>query len=216
MTEPITFPDRSFDLPLFPLNAVLFPGGILPLRIFEARYMDMVRACMRDQREFGVCLIRKGQEVGAASGAAHPEAIGCRAGITDWNMEQLGVLQISTIGTARFRVLNTREEKDGLLLARTEVLETEADAVVPAKFRACADLLQRIILQLDRETDRVDTEAKTPINKPYKLNDASWVGNRLCEVLPISLMAKQKLMELTDAPTRLSIVHQYLVQQKII
>ncbi len=214
MTEPITIADRSFDLPLFPLNAVLFPGGILPLRIFEARYMDMVRACMRDQREFGVCLIKKGQEIGA--GAAHPEAIGCRAGITDWNMEQLGVLQISTIGTERFRVISIREEKDGLLLAQTEQLEAEPDAVVPAKFRACSDLLQRIIQQLDREIDRIDVDNKPPIQKPYRLNDASWVGNRLCEVLPISLVAKQKLMELTDAPTRLSIVHQYLVQQKII
>ncbi len=213
MTEPITIPDQSYDLPLFPLNAVLFPGGVLPLRIFEARYMDMVRACMRDEREFGICLIRKGPEVGAG---AQPESIGCRAGITDFNMEQLGVLQISTIGTQRFRVLDTREEKDGLLLARTEPLESETESTIPAKFKACADLLQRIIQQLDREIDRIDADNKLPIVGPYRLNDASWVGNRLCEVLPISLVAKQKLMELTDAPTRLSIVHQYLLQQKII
>jgi Lon protease-like protein len=213
VTEPITIPDQSYDLPLFPLNAVLFPGGVLPLRIFEARYMDMVRACMRDEREFGICLIRKGPEVGAG---AQPESIGCRAGITDFNMEQLGVLQISTIGTQRFRVLDTREEKDGLLLARTEPLESETESTIPAKFKACADLLQRIIQQLDREIDRIDADNKLPIVGPYRLNDASWVGNRLCEVLPISLVAKQKLMELTDAPTRLSIVHQYLLQQKII
>jgi Lon protease-like protein len=212
VTEPIAIPDASFDLPLFPLNAVLFPGGILPLRIFEARYMDMVRACMRDERDFGICLIKKGSEVGGAQ----PEPIGCRADITDFNMEQLGVLQISAVGTERFRVLDVREEKDGLLMARTEPLESETESPIPTKFKACADLLQRIIQQLDREIDRIDAENKLPIVGPYRLDDASWVGNRLCEVLPISLVAKQKLMELTDAPTRLSIVHQYLLQQKII
>jgi Lon protease-like protein len=213
VTEPIAIADPAFDLPLFPLNAVLFPGGILPLRIFEARYMDMVRGCMRDQRDFGICLIRKGSEIGA--GAA-PEAIGCRAQITDWNMEQLGVLHISTLGSERFKVVETREEKDGLLVAKTVPLELETKTEVPAKFRACSDLLKRIIQQLDQEIDKIDADNKTPIQKPYRLTDASWVSNRLCEVLPISLAAKQKLMELTDAPTRLSIVHQYLVQQKII
>ena len=213
MNEPIAIPETHFELPLFPLNTVLFPGGLLPLRIFEARYMDMVRDCMRESREFGICLIKKGQEVGSV---AQPEQIGCRARIMDWNMEQLGVLQISTLGTQRFRVIGTRAESGGLLIGETEPLDPELESPVPAKFRACSELLQRIIQQLKREIDRIDADGKQPMAEPYRLDDATWVGNRLCEVLPISLVAKQKLMELTDAPTRLSIVHQYLVQQKII
>lgn len=203
----------ELDLPIFPLNTVLFPGGILPLRVFEPRYMDMVRDCMRDGREFGICLIRRGREV---AGTAEPERIGCRARITDWNMEQLGVLQIGTLGTQRFRIGQTHSEPNGLLRASIEELELEAPSEVPPRFSACVELLERIIQQLNREIDKIDPEGKLPIGKPYQLEDATWVGNRLCEILPIPLAAKQKLMELTDAPTRLSIVHQYLVQQKII
>jgi Lon protease-like protein len=211
--ESLVTASGSLELSIFPLNAVLFPGGMLPLRIFEARYMDMVRDCMRDARPFGVCLIRKGKETG---GGARPEPIGCRARITDWSMEQLGVLQISTEGTQRFRIATMHTEANGLLRASTEDLEHEEPSAVPEPYLACAELLQRIIQQLNREIDKIDPEGKLPIGQPYLLDDATWVGNRLCEILPISLAAKQKLMELTDAPTRLSIVHQYLLQQKII
>ncbi len=201
------------DLPLFPLQTVLFPAGILPLRVFEARYMDMVRDCMREGSEFGVCLIKKGKEVG---NIAQPELIGCRATITGWNMEQLGVLQISTIGTTRFQIVDVQAQSNGLLKASAGDLPPEAPLEMPAEFIACADLLKRIIDQI-AAGERDDSDAaKPPIAAPYRLDDASWVGNRLCELLPIPLLAKQKLMELTDAATRLSIVHQYLQQHKII
>ena len=213
MSDSITPTGSESDLPIFPLNTVLFPGGTLPLRIFEARYMDMVRDCMREAREFGICLLRKGREV---NGPAQPESIGCRARIRDWNMEQLGVLQISTMGTERFRIMELRSESSGLLRATTDELELEAPTSVPQRFIACVELLQRIIQQLNKEIDKIDPQGKLPIATPYQLDNATWVGNRLCEILPISLAAKQKLMELTDAPTRLSIVHQYLLQQKII
>lgn len=217
-------------LPIFPLNTVLFPAGLLPLRIFEARYMDMVRACMREARDFGVCLIKKGHEVGRND--TEPEAIGCRARISDWDMEQLGLLQIATVGAERFRITRLASQADGLLVATTEPLGDEPALPVPTEFDACTTLLERIIGQIEREAARERAKdparvelvaeaggasaVKSPIAAPYRLGDASWVGNRLCELLPISLAAKQKLMELTDAPTRLAIVHQYLKQQKII
>ena len=213
-------------LPIFPLNTVLFPEGLLPLRIFEARYMDMVRVCMREARDFGVCLIRKGREVGRHG--TEPEAIGCRARISDWDMEQLGLLQIATVGVERFRITKLSSEADGLLIASTEPLGDETALSVPIEFEACATLLERIIGQIEKETAKDPAHGETPgegagaaddgrpIAAPYRLDDASWVGNRLCELLPISLLAKQKLMELTDAPTRLAIVHQYLKQQRII
>jgi uncharacterized protein len=202
-----------YNLPLFPLQTVLFPGGLLPLRVFETRYMDMVRSCMRENREFGVCLIKKGKEVAAV---ADPQEIGCRARITDWNMEQLGVLHITVVGTTRFRVRDVLADSNGLLRANTDPLEEEARAAIPEKFVACRTLLQRIILKMGTAEPGSEPGSKPTIIEPYQLEDATWVGNRLCEVLPIPLLAKQKLMELTDAPTRLSIVHQYLRQQKII
>src|SRR6185437_726175 len=106
-------------LPLFPLNAVLFPQGVLPLKIFEARYTDMVRDCMKNESPFGVVLIRAGAEVGAV---AEPELIGTLAHIKGWDMENLGVLLLRAEGGARFRIVETRVLDDKRLEARVEML----------------------------------------------------------------------------------------------
>lgn len=211
-------------LPIFPLNTVLFPDGILPLRIFEPRYIDMVSACLRNDTEFGVCLIRKGKEVGAA---AQPEAVGCRARITDWSMEQLGLLQIRTVGSRRFRILDASVSDAGLVTAEVEDLDDEQQVPIPPTMLECRDVLARIIDQLESQTrarsgqaqqspEHQDGGDRFPVGQPYRLDDSGWVANRLCEFLPIPLTARQKLMELTDAPTRLEVVHQHLKQQKII
>ena len=209
--------DTAQGLPLFPLNTVLFPGGVLPLRVFEARYMDMIRRVMRGANEFGVCLITQGHEVGTEG--VETEMIGCRARIDDWNMEQLGVLEIATTGTARFRIVSRTMLPDGLVMADVEELETEAHLPLPAEAAPCASLLERIVAQWD--DDEVEPgigspESMRPIAKPYRFDDTTWVGNRLSEVLPISLSAKQKLMALTDGPARLGIVLQYLKQHGIL
>src|SRR5688572_2943404 len=96
-------------LPLFPLKTVLFPDGILPLKVFEARYIDMVRECMKNNVPFGVVLIRSGQEVGAA---AVPEEVGCLAHITGWDMQNPGVMMLRTLGGDRFRIIETRHLPD--------------------------------------------------------------------------------------------------------
>ncbi len=208
------------SLPIFPLRTVLFPGGMLPLRVFEARYMDMVRDAMRGINEFGVCLIRKGEEVGERD--VDTVDIGCRARIDDWNMEQLGVLQISTTGTERFRIVSRRTQPDGLLIAEVEPVEPEPTTPVPAEAAPCQTLLRRIVQRLEDERAKQGTTpsdgdaAPLPIAQPYLFDDATWVGNRLCELLPIPLGAKQKLMALTDAPTRLELVLRYLKQHGIV
>ncbi len=206
----------SASLPIFPLNTVLFPGGLLPLRVFEARYMDMVRAAMRDGSDFGVCLIRKGSEVGDR--ALEIEEIGCRARIDHWNMEQLGVLEIATTGTERFHIASTRVQNDGLMVAEVEALEAEPAATLPVEATDCLLLLKRIVERLDtaRAADTEDQPMQLAIAEPYRFDDATWVGNRLCELLPIAPGAKQKLMALTDGPTRLEIVQRYLKQNGIV
>ena len=124
-------PPRRQNLPIFPLNTVLFPGGVLPLRVFEPRYMDMVKACLKDASPFGVCLIREGQETGKP---AVPETIGCTARIIDWDMEQLGVLQIRTLGEERFHIIGSRDNGKGLILAEVETMAAEEEISVPTEF----------------------------------------------------------------------------------
>jgi len=190
------------DIALFPLNAVLFPGGLLPLKIFETRYMDMAKACLRDGAPFGVCLIREGREVGVP---AEPEEIGCLARILEWDMQQLGLLLVTARGEQRFRILERRVQPDGLSRARVELLPGESDAALPAQFDACPGLLRSVVAR----------HGPGLFAEPHLFDSASWVGARLSEILPVPLAAKQKLMELDDAMQRIEILHKFMVQHKL-
>lgn len=188
------------NVPIFPLNTVLFPGGLLPLRVFEARYMDMTRDCLKRDAPFGVCLIREGSEVGAP---AVPEAIGCLAKILECDMQQQGILNVKTQGGQRFRILERRTGAQGLTSADIELIPAEASATVPDEFAACARLLEMV----------VSDQGRLIFAEPHAYNDAAWVGYRLAEILPVPLAAKQKLLELGDSVARLSILQRYLEGQ---
>jgi hypothetical protein len=191
------------DLPIFPLNTVLFPGGVLPLRVFEARYMDMTRDCLKAERPFGVCLIRTGTEVGAP---AEPEAVGCLATITSWDMAQLGLLQLRTLGGQRFRILDSSLAAQGLRRARVELIADEADTALPEAFGALADLVRMVVSQNDADL----------FAEPHAFESASWVGYRLSEILKVPLAAKQKLLELDGAVPRLEILYKFLEQRGLV
>ena len=133
------------SLPLFPLHTVLFPDGLLPLRVFEARYVDMVRACMRDRTPFGVCLIASGNEVARPDEPTMPETIGCLADIIDCNMEQLGVLLISARGRQRFRLLGHSVNPDGLLVGQAELLPPYIIDCKLELLGECLAVLRRIV-----------------------------------------------------------------------
>jgi Lon protease-like protein len=201
------------QLPLFPLNTVLFPDGLLPLRIFEARYMDMARDCLRDGTSFGVCLITRGSEVG---GPAAFESVGCVARIAAWDMPQLGVLSIRAVGVQRMRVSSSRLREDKLAIGEVELLEADVDGPPAQRHVDCVELLRRIIEDMQSNAAGQDGDARLPFQPPWKFESSAWVGNRLCEVLPVPLKAKQKLMELDDAATRLDIVTDYLRQHAVL
>jgi uncharacterized protein len=184
-------------VPIFPLNTVLFPGGLLPLRVFEARYMDMTRDCLKRDEQFGVCLIREGSEVGAP---AVPEGVGCLAKILEWDMQQQGILSIKTRGGQRFRILERKTSAQGLTSADVELIPPEKAAAVPAEFASCARLLEMVVAD----------QGKPIFAEPHSFDDASWVGYRLAEILPVPLAAKQRLLELTDSLGRLSILQRFL------
>ena len=201
-------------LPLFPLKTVLFPDGVLPLKVFEARYIDMVRECMKNNAPFGVVLIKSGQEVGAA---AEPEEIGCLARIEQWDMPSLGVMLLRTRGDERFRILEPRVLADQRLEARIEKLAADADIPVSTVHVACAQALKTVIDDIDAKGRAANGDTfDSPFAQPIRLDSTGWVANRWSEILPIPLKARQKLLELDDAESRLSIIHQYLQQHKII
>ncbi len=187
------------DLPLFPLGTVLFPGGLLPLRIFEQRYLEMAKACLRGGAPFGVCLIREGAEVGVP---ATPEAVGCLARLVQWDMQQLGLPQILVQGAQRFRILERRLQGDGLARASIELLPEEADAPVPEHLAACRQLLERIAAE---HGERI-------FAPPFRFDSSAWVGARLAEVLPLPGPVKQQLLELVGVP-RLEALPRLITQQ---
>lgn len=194
---------QRLDLPLFPLGSVLFPGGIMSLKVFERRYLDMAATCMKAQLPFGVCLIASGKEVGAP---AVPHAIGTLAHIDSGDMPQLGLLVLDIRGGHRFRIISQSTQPDGLLRAQVMLLDEPAPQGIPHAQQGLLPLLRKIASDLGPE--------KMPM--PHAFHDASWVGYRLTEVIPVQALAKQKLLELEDPVSRLEILHTYLSQRKLV
>ena len=180
------------SIAIFPLNIVLFPEGPLPLRIFETRYVDMVRSCMRGEQRFGVALIREGSEVGPAQ----TFDVGTLAKIVDFHQLSDGFLGLSCVGEQRFRILQRSRQADGLNLADIERLPREAKIAVPERHAHLADLLQNVLPQLGEGYAGID----------MRLDDAAWVGHRLAEILPIHASEKQFCLELNDPVERLDVL----------
>lgn len=196
---PLSDDNAPFELPLFPLNTLLFPGGVLALKVFEQRYMDMVKACLPADALFGVCLIKEGAEVGSAI----PNLVGCLARIANWEMPQLGVLHIRALGVQRFQILDYTTQADGLLVARAIRLPFEAPIALPAEHVVCAQVLQHIMAQVGEDK----------FEAPHAFDDGVWVSYRLAEILPIKMSAKQNMLEMNDTLVRLDVLHKFLAQQ---
>ncbi|HET7810056.1 MAG TPA: LON peptidase substrate-binding domain-containing protein [Steroidobacteraceae bacterium] len=177
-------------IPLFPLHTVLFPGGPLPLRIFETRYTDMVRRCTREQRPFGVVLIQEGDEAGPVATTA---TIGCSARIADFYTLQDGLLGISCVGERKFGVQRVWRAADGLNMGEVEWLAPEPALGLPADYAQLGATVRRAMDELAEQYQHVEK----------KFDDAAWVGARLAELLPIELNDKQVLLELDDPIARL-------------
>jgi Lon protease-like protein len=190
------------SLPVFPLGSVLFPGGLLSLRIFENRYMDMAKACLKNGSPFGVALIKSGCEVGAA---AEPEKVGTLARILEWDMQELGILQIRVMGEQRFRLCSHYELANGLLIGEMELIQPDLAIECP-ELPPCAAFLRKVLTQ----TGRMSTDSEA------RLADAEWVSLRITEMLPFSNTVKQKMLELTDVRMRLEVLHRFLHDQQLI
>ena len=189
------------DVPLFPLRTVLFPDGPLPLRVFEPRYLDMVSRCMKDSEPFGVVLLSDGSEAGG-SGVVATRAIGTLATIYDWYQGTDGLLGITARGGERFELGAIRQADDGLNYGDIDILPADPEVAVPQEFAPMSGLLRAVIDDLGKLYEAID--------KRY--DDASWVGFRFAEILPLSLDQKQNCLEMNDAVARLEYLRPLLRQ----
>ena len=198
---------RTFTLPLFPLRTVLFPGGLLPLKVFEQRYIDMTKDCLKDERPFGVCLITRGDEVATASnGPPEFARVGTLARIADWEMPQLGILHVATTGGTRFQVLKHAADASGLVIGEVTTIAPEPTYPLPETYAPLAKLLDMIAARIGPRNFPAETH----------FDDASWVGYRLAELLPLPLKIKQSMLEINDALVRLGTLRQFLSEQGLI
>jgi Lon protease-like protein len=188
------------EIPLFPLNTVLFPGGPLSLRIFEPRYVDMIGRCMREQQGFGVVLIR-GE--GAETGPAQFHEIGTLARIVDFNQLPEGLLGLATIGDQRFRVRSHRVQSDGLNVGEVEWLGLDAPSELPEEYVHLAELLESLLAELDEAYQHVERSPQ----------DAAWVSYRLAEILPLTVQSRQFCLELERPLERLRLLDALITRE---
>jgi len=183
-------------VPLFPLSTVLYPGGPLPLRIFEPRYLDMISSCLKSDTHFGVLLIKSGSETGPAT----TYDVGTLARITDWYQGSDGLLGVTAVGEQRFRVRSVERQADGLNIGEIDLLEPEDQFSLPEEFRPLAGILAGVLDDLGRLYESLDRQ----------YDDAGWVGYRFAEILPITPEQKQTCLEANDAMQRLNLVREVL------
>ncbi len=197
----------AYPLAVFPLKTVLFPGGVLPIKVFEQRYVELVKSCLKEGRPFGVCLITQGEEVATAGGTAPEIApVGTLARIVDWDVPQLGIMHVATRGETRFQVRSRSLAPSGLVTAEVAPLAAEPAVKLTESYRPLAGLLEIVAARVGPEN--------FPAERDY--TDASWVGYRLAELLPLPLSIKQSMLEINDAEVRLQVLQKFLAQQGLI
>ncbi|SNX29182.1 hypothetical protein SAMN06295945_1547 [Polynucleobacter meluiroseus] len=199
-------------LPLFPLGTVLFPGGVISLKIFEARYLDLFKRCLKDQTPFGVISIFEENEPSSGEAPQMRFAkIGTLAMLEDFDPIQPALYMTKSFGTQRFTLLDTKQEPDGLWLGQIALLDNDSSIPVPEEHRSISALLNELIQVISSNELLGDSLFK----QPYKLDDCAWVSNRLAELLPIPLIQKNHLLSQTNPRIRLDLVSEIIGDQDI-
>ena len=191
------------ELALFPLRTVLFPGGVIALRIFEARYLDLMTACLREGSRFGVVSLLRGGEVQQTDKPVDFAPVGVEAELVDADGVEPGILLVRCHGLGRFEVRSARQQTDGLWLAQTEALPDDEASAPGAEFEATVRALAGAI-------ESIRAQDGAAFAEPLRFDDAGWVANRWCEILPLPLNVRHRLMTLPDARLRLRLVDEIL------
>ncbi len=193
------------SLPLFPLGTVLFPQGALPLRIFEVRYLDMISKCIQAGAPFGVIALTEGAEVQVPQGQEAFANVGTLANITHHASPQPGLKVVQCVGAQRYRITRRERLKHGLWVADVEHLEPDMSVQLPPELESCAAILRKVISSLPPQVGSSQLEASAEA-----WNDCGWIANRWCELLPIPLPIKQRMLELDNPVIRLELVSDML------
>lgn len=205
------------ELPLFPLGTVLFPGGVLPLRIFEVRYLDMIGRCWKEGRPFGVVALTEGHEVRRPEASERFAAVGTLAHITHFHAPQPGLMMIRCVGGQRFRLSGSHQLKHGLWVGEAEAIADDPEVPVPDDLKPVAQALDDVLKRLKAQMDEALGPSATPeqaalaalqmpIAEPWRLDDCGWVANRWCELLPMRAGDRQRRLELGSPLVRLELV----------
>lgn len=197
---------NNYSLPLFPLNVVVCPGGLLPLKIFEARYLDMVRNCLKNKSFFAVVTV-------LPEGQTDPEGnfpfanVGTLVEIVDADVTTVGLMMIRCVGQQRVKVDSFVQQADGLVVGEVSDVANDLEMPIPDDLQFTSSALKHLLESLPGQDILL---ANMPVIEPYKFDDASWVANRWVELLDISLLQKQRLMQLDSPILRLEMIHDIL------
>lgn len=210
-------------LPLFPLSTVLFPDGLLPLQIFELRYLNMVKKCIADGTEFGVVAQTLRRDAQAESLAASETnapalpmsqetftAIGTTAKIISHFVPQPGLIRIDCVGGQRFSIVGTQQQTGGLWVAQVQTIAADLVIPVPAELLDAVTALRHVITTLASQAGEASF---MPIAKPYLFDDCGWVANRWCELIPMQSAQRHRLLMLDNPLIRLELVQDMLLEQ---
>lgn len=190
------------EIPLFPLGTVLFPDGVIALKIFEVRYLDMIKQCLREKTEFGVLSVIKNSDLSEEDVSLSFSNIGTLAQIEDFDPIQPALYMTKSFGTQRFKLISSKQEVNGLWIGQVELLANDPLIPIPQEHQKVVKLLDEIISVIKSENLLGDA----PFKKPYKVDDCGWVSNRLAELLPLSLAQKNHLLAQTNPRIRLDLI----------
>jgi Lon protease-like protein len=201
----------TISIPLFPLSTVLFPEGVLPLQIFEVRYLDMIGKCIAAGSPFGVVMLTAGQEVRAPQAMETFVQSGTLATVEEHSAPSPGLLQVICRGGARFRIVACERRANGLWTAEVELLPADLAVRIPSELQGAADALERVLASLG------DVPAQRwPVRLPFRVDDCGWVSNRWCELLPLTMAQKHGLLMLDNPLIRLELMHDLLDEHGLI
>jgi len=199
---------KPYTLPLFPLNVVVCPGGLLPLRIFEARYLDMVRNCLRNKSSFAVVAVMPEGETDSESNLPFAN-IGTLVDIVDADVTTVGLMNIRCVGRHRVKVDSYLQQSDGLVVGQLTDVANDLESAIPEDLESVVTSLQNLLTSLPASGVAPEN---MPVIKPYHFENAAWVANRWVELLDLPLLQKQRLMQLDSPVLRLELIHDILYE----